>query len=853
MNKRNELMNIIGEDNPDVICVTEILPKNSKYAVEIAELQIDEYDLFTNIRDVTCHRGVAIYTKKTLTAVQSTTNADFEESVWCEIPLQQEDRLLIGCVYRSPNSSTDNDNMLNNSLPDVTKDKSHVLIAGDFNYPELEWDVGISPPDSHNKATKFMEATRDAFLTQHVTEPTHFRGNQIPNTLDLIFTNEDNMITKVVHSAPIGKSHHQTLKFGYHCYTAEQKDMEDKYCFAKGDYDALRLFMSNQDWNCIDVMSAEESWNHLETILRSGMAQTIPKHKKKTSMMKNHKWLTKQTLTKIREKRKCYKKYMESKDGGDYAAYARARNQVKWVCKNAKREFERQVAKEAKTNPKAFYSYARSKMKTKDGVADLDNGKGQTATTDKEKARMLNDFFCSVFTKEGDSRVPIFEAREPEDDLISFNITCDEVYKKLAALKPNKSPGPDGFHPMLLRELAQELAEPLRITFQKCLNEGYVPPSWKEAHVTPIFKKGKKSIPGNYRPVSLTSIICKLLESLIRDRVVDHMTNNNLFTDCQHGFIKGRSCSTNLLNVLDAWTEAIDKGIPIDAVYLDFAKAFDTVPHLRLLNKLDGYGVKGTVHQWIRNFLQNRRQCVKVNGVKSEWSLVTSGIPQGSVLGPCLFVIFINDLPEEVQSMVQMFADDTKAFTEIHSPLDQRKLQDDINSLYQWSEKWKLHFNASKCKVLHVGRNNPGYTYKMEQSDGIVDLGTTELEKDLGVNTDPNLKFSQHIEIQVNKANKILGMIRRSYEYLDADNVTKLFVALVRPHLEFCNVAWSPRMIKDRKLIEAVQHRATRLVAGFQDMSYVDSLKKMDLPSLAYHRARGDRGLSICSWLLYCE
>ena len=178
-------------------------------------------------------------------------------------------------------------------------------------------------------------------------------------------------------------------------------------------------------------------------------------------------------------------------------------------------------------------------MKTKDGV---DNGKGETATTDKEKGRMLNEFFCGIFTTESDSNVPIFATREHEDVLTSFNITYDEVYKKLAALKPNKSPGPDGFHQMLLRELAQELAEPLTIIFHKCLKEGCVPPSWKEAHVTPIYKTGKKSISGNYKPVGLTYIIRRLIKSLIRGRAVHHITNSNIFTDCQHSFIKGRSC-----------------------------------------------------------------------------------------------------------------------------------------------------------------------------------------------------------------------------------------------------------------------------------------------------------------------
>ena len=178
--------------------------------------------------------------------------------------------------------------------------------------------------------------------------------------------------------------------------------------------------------------------------------------------------------------------------------------------------------------------------------------------------------------------------------------------KKLKAMNVNKSPNPDGHHPVLLKELADELALALAIVCQKSLSEGCLPQEWKDAHISPIFKKGKKSVPGNYRPVSLTSIICKVIESLFQDHVVHHITSKQLLTDNQHGFIHGHSCATNILAVFDAWTEATDMGLAVDAIYLDFAKAFDMVPHQRLITKLESYGVRGTVAQWIQQFLAGR-------------------------------------------------------------------------------------------------------------------------------------------------------------------------------------------------------------------------------------------------------
>ena len=414
--------------------------------------------------------------------------------------------------------------------------------------------------------------------------------------------------------------------------------------------------------------------------------------------------------------------------------------------------------------------------------------------------------------------------------------------KRLAALNPNKSPGPDGFHPRILKELAQELAQPLAVIFQKSLHEGVLPVDWKEAQVTPLFKKGEKDVPGNYRPVSLTSVVCKVLESIVRERVMGHLTANNLLSGCQHGFVSGRSCTTNLLSTLETWTLMIDEGSSVDAIYLDFAKAFDSVPHERLLKKVEALGIEGDTLQWIRDFLVGRRQRVSVNGSVSDWAAVKSGVPQGSVLGPVLFVAFINDLPGAVSSMCAMYADDTKVHGPVNNSEDGDKLQKDLDALVDWADTWQLRFNADKCKVLHMGKNNEQRCYKMRKhgSSDRVTLEKSEIERDLGVQVDKDLRFSQHIETQVNKANRLLGLIRRSYEHLDAESMQLLFVALVRPHLEFGNVVWSPRLEKDKKLVEGVQRRATKIIPGLKDLTYEQRLEKMKLPSMCYRRLRGD-------------
>ena len=222
----------------------------------------------------------------------------------------------------------------------------------------------------------------------------------------------------------------------------------------------------------------------------------------------------------------------------------------------------------------------------------------------------------------------------------------------------------------------------------------------------PIFKKGMKSMPGNYRPVSLTSHIGKLMEKITKEEITSHLDRYDLLNDTQHGFMRGRSCLTNLLTYMEGVTRILDKGKNIDIIYLDFAKAFDKVPHHRLIGKVASMGVEGRVKGWIQQWLEGRKQRVVINGRYSDWTDVSSGVPQGSVLGPTLLLIFINDLEDGVQSTVLKFADDTKLYTEVTKEEGGEQLQEDLDKCTEWAKQWMMEFNVAKCKVLHAGRTN---------------------------------------------------------------------------------------------------------------------------------------------------
>ena len=268
----------------------------------------------------------------------------------------------------------------------------------------------------------------------------------------------------------------------------------------------------------------------------------------------------------------------------------------------------------------------------------------------------------------------------------------------------NKSCGPDEIYPRMLRELADIIAGPFAFLLNMILDSGTMPKDWKLAFVTPIYKKESKNVAENYRPISLTSDLCKIMESFIREHVLKHLLKNRLLSNKQYGVINGRSTTTQLLYYLDQGVVTIAEGGIIDTIYLDFAKAFDAVPHHRLLGKLQAYDIQGKLFHWFKEFLKERTQIIMVNGEESEPTSVLSGIPQGTVLGSLLFVVYINDILDKVKSHGLLFADDAKIYRAITKKEDAKSLQDDLRELEKWSDKWLLKFHPDKCHVLSLGK-----------------------------------------------------------------------------------------------------------------------------------------------------
>ena len=336
------------------------------------------------------------------------------------------------------------------------------------------------------------------------------------------------------------------------------------------------------------------------------------------------------------------------------------------------------------------------------------------------------------------------------------------VLKLLNGLKVHKAPGPDGLSARVFKECSSEIAPILAYINNESLAQGNVPDDWRQANVAPVFKKGEKHDPANYRPVSLTCICCKTLEHIIVSSINKHLSLENILADCQHGFRSQRSFETQLVQFFHDMVSILDRALnrghrQTDVIIMDFAKVFDKVPHRRLLYKLHYYGIRGSTHQWIASWLSERFQKVVLDGQASDQVPVLSGVSQGSVLGPVLFLIFINDLPDSIRSSIRLFADDCVLYRNIKTLTDCQILQDDLNSLGQWETDWQMKLNVAKCHSMGVTRHLPSnqihFNYSLHQQT----LEQVESAKYLGITITDNLEWGQHVSEMSSKATKTLG------------------------------------------------------------------------------------------------
>ena len=485
---------------------------------------------------------------------------------------------------------------------------------------------------------------------------------------------------------------------------------------------------------------------------------------------------------------------------------------------------------------KRFWSFIKSLRKDTCGVSGLyDNDTLKSEPV--EKANILNRQFQSVFTNEDISDIPN-KGPSLYETMPIITIDSKGIEKLLTNINPHKACGPDAIPARFLKETAKEIAPILQIIYQKSIDTGIIPSTWKCANIAPIFKKGDRSVAANYRPVSLTCICSKIMEHVVVSNINKHLEKNNILAECQHGFRSKRSCETQLLTFTNEILENLHNGLQTDLIIMDFSKAFDKVPHKRLQHKLSYYGIRENNLQWISNFLSNRTQRVVIDGAYSESADVTSGVPQGTVLGPILFLLFINDLPDNLSSPVRLFADDCVLYRTVKSESDEKILQNDLNILTQWEQSWQMEFNPSKCHVMHVSRKRKPRKAKYNLRSHT--LESVKEAKYLGITLTDKMEWTPHINNITTQANRSLGFLRRNLRPAPQQLKNQAYKALVRPKLEYCSSVWSPYTTTAIQQLERIQRRAARYVTNRHrnTSSVSDMLQQLNWQTLQDRRYR---------------
>ena len=823
--KGKQLEAVIDSTKPDIILGTETWLDPSVHSSEIISNHLG-YNVYR--RDRTIQKGnklkkgggVMIATRQDL-EMEKTTCAKNLEMMSGIIRLSKMKKLILNVFYRPPSEQSESYrgevNKEFEELFNKNNKNTVIIIGGDLNLPDLDWSSNTITGNQYSNEINqtFLDISAEYGLEQIVDFPTRVdKRTGKESTLDVILTTHPSFKTRCKPLSAVGLSDHDIVLFDTTLNPYRTRPQRRKILlWNKADINGLK-----EDVRCFTdsfiskgISTIEFMWNDIKDSLHAIIEKRVPS--KMTSPRHSHPWINTEIRRAIRRKQRAHAKARKSKKKKDIDRYKRLQKEVKFMIRTASKEFiETTVSNSYSRDCKKFWSYIKSRKQEMSGVPPLKNKEGYLKSDSKAKAEILNDQFKSVFTKEDMNNKPN-KGQSPYTPMQNIKVTAKGIEKLLCNLKTNKATGPDQVPAFILKTAAKEIAPALAQLFQHSLDTGEIPMDWKNAWVVPIFKKGEKHQASNYRPVSLTSITCKVLEHIVHSNVMGHFDANRILHDSQHGFRRQRSCETQLVITTHEIARSLAEGKQVDVVLLDFSKAFDKVPHSRLIDKLAYYGVQGTTLQWIHSFLSERKQEVLLEGVHSTPADVTSGVPQGTVLGPLLFLSYINDLPDTVKhSSTKLFADDCLLFKAINNDKDQRTLQSDLSALEQWESDWQMEFNPSKCTVIqfHSGNKIKQASYSLHSET----LENVQHSKYLGVTFSHNLSWNFHLDSITQKANRILGFLRRNLNDCSMNVKAASYCSMVRPILEYSAAAWDPYLQKDVNQLETVQRRAARFATN---------------------------------------
>ena len=778
-------------------------------------------DKAANIRN----GGVCLYFKESLPIKRRRDLEKLPETIVAEIKLKKK-KVFFVLSYRHPNMSNDESvvymNKLENIYDSIRKENPTVsILCGDFNARSpVFWEDDI---ENHEGALLNNLLTSNN-LEQLICEPTHIRDDGSQSCIDLIFTDQSSIFieTGVLPSLD-SHSKHNIIQGKINVNIPHPPPYKRKiWDYKTAKIDSIRNDLLKVNWhNLFFNLNVSEMCLLFSDVFLDILGKHIS-NKIITCNEKDAPWITPRIKTAIKRNARVYRKWVNrGRNPHDRDAVRKVQNDTNKLIKEAKLTYYSILGNklsDPKTGQKDFWSAYKNLINKKrnTNIPPIVQDGVYTANF-KQKAEIFNQYFakqCKI--NENGSVLPRFNSRT-NASLSHIFCTKEQIVKIINNFNPNKAHGCDGISVQMLKLCATDISTPLLIIFNKCIESGEFPDSWKYANVQPVHKKDSRQIVSNYRPISLLPICGKILEKIVFDQVFKFLNGNNLISKNQSGFRPGDSTIYQLLSITSTIYENFEKFDETRAIFLDISKAFDKVWHDGVIFKLKSNGIGGNLLNFFQNYLSNRRQRVVLNGQESSWMNLEAGVPQGSVLGPLLFLVYINDLTDNIHSQMRLFADDSSLFacvkgvTHTHESLVQ-----DLDTITQWAYQWKMVFNPdiTKQAIEVIFSCKDKKTEHPELTFNGIPIARKPFTKHLGVFLDSRLNFAKHIKEKVSVAMKGISLLRFLSKYADRNILSLSYKMYIRPHLDYGDVIYHNQRRDLMDLVERVQYKAALVVSG---------------------------------------
>ena len=814
-NKLDEITFILCKSEIDILCISESWLDNS---ITDNEINIPGYIIERRDRNRQ-GGGVLMYIRET---VKYDLRRDISEvspaveNIWIEVKCTQSNfnkkSILVACFYRPPSSKVDYYNGILDITEKASLEDKELIILGDLNYNYV-FDETLSSNPLH-----YIENLYN--LTQLVTQATRVTNNS-SSLIDVIlssipdchvsndvfkFSLSDHFMVFTCIKAQHDKNNHRTIK--YRCYKNFNGD-----AFIN-DVCNDRILS-----NCVDVCDIDCNVENVWRTWKSSFLEICNKHAPiKVTRVKHryNPWINSDIIKLMYRRDYIHRHATANHDSDLWDEYRLLRNKVTFLINKAKTEYYNDIGKNMNSQPKQFWKQ----------MGKLVGNKKQHSTQISLESNKLNDHFATIgatLQKSLPKPGPL-NWKNPEClHQFKFNeIQVASVFKQLRQLSYESHLDVLGMDTRLLRLVAIHIAPSLTNVLNMSLKVGVVPADWKLARVTPIYKgNGKKNDENNYRPISVIANISMLMEREVHSQIMEYFIEHHFFTIDQFAFLKRHSTITSLHRMLDEWYEAINENEFIISCFFDIQKCFDSINHEILLKKLSLYGITGNELKWFKNYLNERRQYVLCNNKESDVREVVTGVPQGSALGPLLFLIFVNDFPQHIRNAsCNLFADDASVYV-FGKDLNQTvtRMQTSINDASCWYLNNNLPVNISKTLCMLSGSEYKIGRLNEEECNLALTLNNIPLKqvskcRYLGLQLDNKLKWNEHIQFLCRNLAYKIALMRRLSKSLNSTVLSKIYISYIQPVLDYAVSIWGHCTDTNKAFITRMQHRAARIVTG---------------------------------------